>query len=276
LIGAWVKPAKGQSAVAAVDDYEKKIGRKLDLVHSFYQWDDPWPTDRDTAAIAAGSTPLISWNGTDTREIASGKFDSMITERARAARDLKKPILMRWFWEMEGQKKDQLAGTPDNYIAAWRHVRGIFQREGATNVSWAWCPTSAAFKDGSAQPYYPGDADVDWICADGYSKYPEKAKGHFRSFGDVFGPFYQWAVQHNKPILVGEFGVRGPDDQRANWIRATSQEVPQQFPKIRALVYFDSPDRGDFELRDQPTALAAWSALVKEPYFNPRHVPITG
>ena len=42
------------------------------------------------------------------------------------------------------------------------------RREGATNVGWVWCPLATGFTDGRAQKYYPGDDQVDWLCADVY------------------------------------------------------------------------------------------------------------
>ena len=54
---------------------------------------------------------------------------------------------------------------------------GIFDAEGATNVTWAWCgtawgmktPDSATSTAGSAYQYYPGDDVIDWVCADGFN-----------------------------------------------------------------------------------------------------------
>ena len=62
------------------------------------------------------------------------------------------------------------------YVAAWDHIRAIFTAVGATNVSWVWCPTGIGFEDGRAKPYYPGDNEVDWVCADVYSSPPPMAQ----------------------------------------------------------------------------------------------------
>jgi hypothetical protein len=36
------------------------------------------------------------------------------------------------------------------------------------NAAWVWCPTANGFADGQAAAFYPGNNEVDWICADAY------------------------------------------------------------------------------------------------------------
>ena len=75
---------------------------------------------------------MISWNGqgVTTRAIAAGQYDDLITQRARATKALGQPVLIRWFWEMDGNKKAEFAGTPEQYIAAWQHIVRIFRAGG--------------------------------------------------------------------------------------------------------------------------------------------------
>ena len=49
---------------------------------------------------------------------------------------------------------------------------------------------------------YPGDGEVDWVCADAYPDY-----GSVASFAATVEPFLSWASQHGKPVMIGEFGV---------------------------------------------------------------------
>ena len=191
LLGASTSPdVRGLAAEkAAVEDLERRIGRTLDINHNFYPWDEPFPTEEDRWDLASGRIPLISWNGKNvtTKTIAAGQYDDMIKQRARAVKALGQPVLIRWFWEMDGNKKSEFAGTPEQYIAAWHRIVGIFRAQGADNVAWVWCPNASAFNDGDAQPFYPGDDFVDWTCADGYNWAPGRAgdeyravQGHFR------------------------------------------------------------------------------------------------
>ena len=56
--------------------------------------------------------------------------------------------------------------TADTFVAAWRHVHGIFQDEGgADNVRFLWSVGKQKCR-GGCNPYrafYPGDAFVDYM-----------------------------------------------------------------------------------------------------------------
>ena len=56
------------------------------------------------------------------------------------------------------------------YIAAWRHIRDLFAREGATNALFLWSPGGVTTPDGVFQSdrWYPGDDVVDLV---GFSAY---------------------------------------------------------------------------------------------------------
>jgi beta-mannanase len=162
--------------------------------------------------------------------------------------------------------------SPEDYIAAWTYVRDIFRAEKATNASWVWCPTAEGFTGGYAQPFYPGDDQVDWICVDVY------AGRKLVPMGDLLKPYLQFTAKHpTKPAMIGEFGVSRPwgSAARASWIRDAGQ-VFKANPQIRAVLYFNSdPDNANgpnqhFQITDDAPALAAFTELARDPYFNPR------
>ena len=215
---------------------------------------------------------MISWNGRDvtTQAIAAGRYDDLITQRARATKALGQPVLIRWFWEMDGNKKAEFAGTPEQYIAAWQHI--VADRSGPrapTTSRWVWCPNASAFNDGEAQLFYPGDDFVDWTCADGYNWAPGRAGDDYRSFKDIFGGFYGWAAHQDKPIMVGEFGVqeRNPGE-KAHWITDTREAIKTDFPLLRAVVYFSANKDYDWRLTTSDSALEAFRQMANDPWFN--------
>ena len=57
---------------------------------------------------------------------------------------------------------------PGEFVAAWRHVVDIFRAQGATNVTWVWCPNIVGPKS-QLTGLYPGDNYTDWVCMDGYN-----------------------------------------------------------------------------------------------------------
>jgi hypothetical protein len=256
---------------SAVEGLEQAIGRTLDIDHNFYGWDDPFPSDVERWDLQVGRIPLISWNGKNvtTKSIAAGQYDDMIRQRARQTKALGKPVFIRWFWEMDGNKKAEFAGRPEEYIAAWQHIVTVFRHQGADNVRWVWCPNASAFNDGTAQPFYPGADFVDWTCADGYNWAPGRAGDDYRSFKDIFSGFYLWAAQQNKPIMVGEFGVqeRNPGD-KADWITAAREAIKTDFPLMRAVVYFNSNKDYDWRLATSDSALGAFREMANDPWFN--------
>ena len=256
---------------SAVEGLEQRIGRTLDIDHNFYTWDEAFPTEAERWDLQAGRIPMISWNGkgVTTETIAAGRYDALIKQRARATKALGQPVLIRWFWEMDGNKKAEFAGTPEEYIAAWQHIVVIFRNEGADNVSWVWCPNASAFNDGEAQKFYPGADFVGWTCADGYNWAPGRAGDEYRSFKDIFGGFYGWAVLQNKPIMVGEFGVqeRNPGD-KAQWITDAREAIRSDFPLLRAVVYFNSNKDYDWRLSTSDSAVDAFRQMANDPWFN--------
>jgi hypothetical protein len=256
---------------SAVEGLEHSLGRTLDIDHNFYTWDDAFPTEAERWDLQSGRIPMISWNGkpVTTTTIAAGQYDALIKQRARATKALGQPVLIRWFWEMDGNKKAEFAGTPEEYIAAWQHIVTVFRREGADNVSWVWCPNASAFNDGEAQKFYPGDDFVDWTCADGYNWAPGRAGDEYRSFKDIFGGFYGWAALQNKPIMVGEFGVqeRNPGD-KAQWITDARESIKTDFPLLRALVYFNANKDYDWRLGTSDSAVEAFRQMAHDSWFN--------
>ena len=273
LLGASVSPeSRGFAAEqSAVEELERSIGRTLDINHNFYGWEDPFPAEVERWDLQAGRIPMISWNGkgVTTKSIAAGRYDKLIRQRARATRELGQPVLIRWFWEMDGKKKADFAGTPEQYVAAWRHVVRTFRSEGAGNVSWVWCPNASAFNDGEAQRFYPGDDFVDWTCADGYNWAPGRPGDGYRSFQDIFAGFYAWASLHDKPVMVGEFGVqeRNPGE-KAQWITDAGETIKTAFPLLGAIVYFSADKDYDWRLATSDSALTAFRQLANDPWFN--------
>jgi hypothetical protein len=274
-VGAWVDPAMyGQHGhIGAVDALQQEIGRRLDIVHIYLRPDAAFPTSSDRAFVRQGSTLLISWALNDSRAIAAGTWDASIRQRARELKALGRPVLLEWRWEMDRPNLRAMVGSPADYIAAWKHIRLIFAGQHVTNVAWVWCPTARGFADGTAQAYFPGDGDVNWICADAYPQ-----PGPRRSFTDVVRPFLAWAARHPKPVMIGEFGVPqsygAPD--RAAWLRGAEQTVLRH-PQIKALVYFDSDAVGPapqtrYGLSAGP--LAVFRAIADDRYFNPRGLPV--
>jgi hypothetical protein len=255
--------------IAAVDRLQHSIGRRLAIVHVYHLWSDPFPSSSDVTFLRQGSTLLLSWSGTDTLAIIAGRYDHMIRQRARAIKSIGKPIFLEWRWEMDRSGLQTQIHSPSDYIKAWDHIRSIFAQEHVTNVAWVWCPTALGFATGTAAAYYPGNNEVDWVCADAYPGY-----GPYRSFANVVAPFLSWASQHRKPVMIGEYGVPTTygAQRRAQWLLDAARTV-QGDQQIKALVYFDANAKRSYALDVGSPALEAFRRIAHYRYFNPAGQP---
>lgn len=270
--GAYPQPASDTqpARIAAVDTLQQQLGRQLGIVHVYLKWQAPFPTSSDLAILHQNSILLLSWAGADTRTITSGAYDSLIRQRAREIKATGKPIFLEWRWEMTRPNLSYQIHSPADYVAAWDHIRSIFAQEHVKNVAWVWCPSSWAFANGSAQAYYPGNNEVDWVCADAYPP------SGYHSFADVVHPLLDWASHHSKPVMIGEYGVPRSylPQQRAQWLRAAGQTARSD-PQVKALVYFDGDPAGNgvrvmYGLDPGSAPLQALRAVADERYFAAR------
>jgi hypothetical protein len=272
-----------QASDMGISGMETELGRKLDIDNHYYTWLQNFPTWRDQWDITEGRIPMISWMGGDTIQTYNGKFDTMIAQRADAIKALGAPVFLRWFWEADGDRasKAQPAHSPPDYIKAWRHIHSIFDAHGVTNAVWVWCPVSLNFYRGTAQPFYPGDDVVDWICADGYNWAPHKAGTRYESFQELFQAFYDFGVGHNKPLMVGETGVQElQSGDKAKWLAAAHISVMRHYPNIEAFLYFDTVNANGqgyvWDLHSSPSAFQAYKDMANDPYFNQPHTDLNG
>ncbi len=155
----------------------------------------------------------------------------------------------------------------------------IFAQRGATNVVWVWSPTAWSFVTRSPWPpdYYPGDAYVDWVAADGYNWYP-RPRSPWRSFTSL-RPFYDWATTKTKPIMIAENGVM--EDPAA----ARSQGgMDHQLPQLMQVDLSHDPGRDVFrhpttkngftytwQVDTSQSSYNAYRAMGADPYFSPSH-----
>lgn len=270
-VGAWIKPDQltHVGRLAAVDNLQTSLGRRLKIVNTYRRFDQLVGTDSDKEFVAQGSTLMVSWATGDNRSILDGEHDDLIREQAVAIRQVRHPVLLRMRWEMDRPNLQPTMWSGADYIAAWKYVRKVFAEERAENVSWVWCPTAEGFARGNAPDFYPGDDQVDWTCVDVY------AGATFRPIGELMDPFLRFAAQHPKPIIIGEFGVARAwgSAGRAAWL-ADAERTFKANRQIKAVTYFESDPAGNgpkkqFQLAGDQPAFQAFHAMVSDPYFNP-------
>jgi hypothetical protein len=266
--GTWVGTFEEQSGSQIVKqnrvfDLEELLGHNVDVDHNYTGWNEPFPGWREKWDVVNGRVPFVSWAKASTAQVNSGRYDGMIRQRAADVKAFGAPMLLEWFWEMDGNRNKSVAGSPASFISAWRRIHNIFDKAGVTNVSWVWCPNAWGFATGDAQKFYPGDDYVDWICSNGYNWAPARKGDQWRSFEWIFQPFYDWGEQHHKPMMIGEFGVldRKPGE-KAQWLRQAADTLATKFTDIKAVVYFNVKKRYDWRL-DNDSSRGAFKYLAK-------------
>ncbi len=210
-------------------------------------------------------------------DILAGKHDDYFTHIADLAKKFGKPFLLsinhemngNWFFYSQGYKAGKTDWTPEKFVKIWRRIHDIFEKEGATNVAFAWCPNIIGIKmDGkdalnNDELYYPGDQYVDWVGCSFYND-------HNHLDMDTL------ATNHpNKPIIVAEWGT---EPQRGKWyqpkpypgdarhMEMTFEMFTKRYPNLKAMTYFYW-GANDF-IERVPAQVPVYRAGIAQPIFK--------
>jgi len=271
--GTYSPPLNSWTQDAQKREYtqlEANLGRSLDVAHYYYDWGASFPTWRESWHVANGRIPMMSWGHYNTDVVRSGSQDAVIRARADAIKAFGYPVFLRPMWEMDGTWTRTWVKSPASFIDAWRRIHGIFKSRGATNATFVWCPTAWGFASGEAQKYYPGNAYVDWVCADPYNWAPGRPGADWRSLAEATQPFYSWGLTTGKPLMLGEYGCQErASGEKGAWFTQARNDLKVKFPAIRAVFYFDSYTKYDWRVDTSSSAFSAFKAMGADPYFNP-------
>lgn len=269
-----------------LNDFVSMTGKTPAVVNWYQDWSGGFVREHFEDVSRRGATPMVTWEPKDypkfgsavdqpgyaLRTIVAGDHDAYIRSYAREAAAWGKPMYMRFAHEMNGDWYPWAAGVNGNtsaqYVAAWRHVYDIFRQEGATNVRWVWSPNYAFSGTTPFAELYPGDAYVDWVGIDGYNW----GGSGWTSFADIFGPSYRTLAQMtNKPIMIAETSSAEVGGDKAAWIRqALLKDVPYNFPRIRAVLWFNINLERNWPVNSSPTSLTAYKEVVSSPLYQGR------
>ena len=278
LLGAAIQA----TSPSGFTSFESLIGRKLDYLRLYYNWDTPQPDGTLEWAADNSRIPLLSIqpahaNGTKIpwTSIANGSQDTAITAQAEAFASLGTPLLLSFNHEPETSPD----GTPADFVAAWQHYVTVFRDLGVTNVQFVLILDASSYTSGLANQYYPGDSYVDWVGADGYNyNYCRPKATHetgWRGFQQIFSGLNQFGIAHNKPVAVAEWAsVEDPNQagRKAQWISDAAATL-KSWPQVKAASYFDSAGPQttcQWLVTSSASALAAFATMALDPAFNPR------
>jgi hypothetical protein len=281
------------------DSFETLAGKSIAIELIYRSWKgspdfDQYSCDK---IVANGAYPCIAWEPWDgsitstaysLQSIIDGTHDALIQRWATGIKQWKKPLLLRWAHEMNGDwypwdgfhnGGETLAGYgdpakpdgPERYVDAYRHIRHVFDSIGVPNISWVWCPNvmwDVKKPLNNVANYFPGSDAVDWIGMNCYNWGTAVAGMSWKSAEQMFRLTYTGVVAlADKPILVGESASTETGGDKAAWITETFKTIKSGFPKIKLFTWFNENKETDWRINSSPAALAAYRAAIADPYF---------
>jgi hypothetical protein len=245
----------------------------------------PFAEGREQWIHDRGMIPVVNWtHGWTAAAVNSGTADACIREVANYAKTLDFPVLLRTYWEFEGSWFRWHA-TGQEFIDMWRHTADIFKTEGANNVGFIWSSTGRETTPSS----YPGDEYVDWVGTSTYNwfndswcaPWPIIPGPHtwcdfalITSHDPVKYPTIYDVYKDRKPYGSFETGtVEDPaiPGRKGQWFRNIRDQVPNQTPKVRGILYFDQrmvSEGVNWRIDSSQTSHEGWRDMVQSSFFH--------
>ncbi len=251
----------GSGAQVQIAWHETRIGRKVDIVHTYHPiGQNSLTADDKYFATRANTILFANWKpGSNWGSVAGGANDAGIIQMASSIRSLgSTKIFLTLHHEPENDVSGGStscpagfayrggAGTPAQYRAMWAHVRQVFDNQGVTNVVWVIDYMNYPPWDCLVADLYPGSNLVDWVMFNAYGS------GSAPNFQANVSRFLQLlstdqarnpALDFNsKPMGIVEWDIHnatGPQEY-AYFDQAKQAVESNMFPQLRAYMIFDS------------------------------------
>ena len=259
--------------VADRDAFAGALGVPVGLYGWFSAWEGRPDFDaaRASAATASGSVPMLTWEPWDPGagvdqpryaldRIVQGEHDDYIRSYAVQVRDWGGPLALRFAHELNAPFYPWSVGVNGNRtrdaVAAWRHVRRLFQDEGA-DVTWVWSVNVSGADTVPYEDLFPGDDQVDWLALDGYNGGSALPWGGWRSPEELFGDDVEALHElGDHPVVLTEVGSAEAGGDKAAWVRSLFAFAREQ--RVSGLVWFDYRKEADWRVSSSPETLAAF------------------
>ena len=277
-----------EHTMASLASFESRTGRRLDLVYRFHDIDDEITAD-ERRLVADGRLLHIS---IDARyfdgerlawsDVAMGRYDAALRRQAAGIAAMRRPVFVTFEHEAD-QPDKQVQGSGPEFVAAWRHVREVFNAAGASNAIWVWVMMGTADGLPRAAQLWPGNDVVDWISWDVYNssgcRMGAVDPNRYVSFKDSARLFYDWLMKHrltlgidtSKPMMISEAGsVLYPQamHRTAGWY-ADIPAVVRSMPQVKAVSLWDREGKPgcDYRFSGTPEIRDAVATMAEDPMF---------
>ncbi len=265
--------------LSAVDEVAGLVGRAPQEVTFYAAWSSlgDFPAADASEIAASGAIPSVTWEPWDPAAgveqpaysldaIAAGTHDAYVTRWARQVRGYGQPVVIRFAHEMNGNWYPWGSGVngngPGDYVAAWKHVVGVFRAAKVKNVTWEWSPNVPYAGSGDLAGLFPGDTWTDRVALDGYNWGTSQSWSSWQSFGDLFGPgLAQLRALSTRPVHVAETGSTELGGDKGAWITDMFAYLDQH-PEVRGVTWFDFAKETDWRIQSSDASLAAFRAGI--------------
>lgn len=278
--GAFVGPSH-IGTLAELEAFEQTVGKGVSIWSIFQYWDRPQDSENDpnfdtswmNTCRAHGAIPEIAFDPGDGSSgaiantyfplIIQGYYDNFLINWARNASAWRYPFFIRLFHEVDDVT--WTATLENEEVQAWIHVVNIFREYGANNVSWIWSGVCYMYNNNdiaTTEALYPGDNYVDWSGIAGYSGTAGT------TFDQMFQTYYNnsLAVAPTKPIMIVEVGLEyDASDEAAWWTNALTNELPNYYPQVKALVIWQMPP---IDVTGSTVLLSAFQHGIASSYYS--------
>ncbi|MBP1961469.1 tetratricopeptide (TPR) repeat protein [Paenibacillus aceris] len=257
---------------------ESVYGKKHAIYLAYAHWGQSFPAAYAKRAKDAGGALQIAWEPDDgLNPVTDGAYLRKWAQDAKAAGI---PIFLRFAGEMNGAWV-KWHGNPAQYIAKFRMLHDVFASD-APNVAMVWSPGDVPAND--IDPYYPGDAYVDWV---GVSLYIEPYENGDPSLPSMIATssverltrLYN-TYSDRKPLMLSETGVphysHSTEEDFTEWAKLNLQRLyeimPYKYPRLKAITYFNVNQNMDnaknnYSLSSSSDIQNYYTKLIANPYL---------
>lgn len=253
-------PDAGSGPRAQIEYHEQRIGRRVDIAHTYHPVgsnklspDDKYFAARSNTMLFTNWKPTDKWSKATGGDVATNKGIDDMADHVKSVAPNR--IFMTIHHEPENDVSGGAlgcdvtykgsAGTPDEYRAMWRNVQQRFAAKGIDNVVWVMDYMNYAPWDCLVDDLWPGNDLVDWVMFNAYDD-PGKAT----SFTTRVERFQNVLLKYDdkshaftsKPWGIVEWNASGEDATLAYryYDQAKAAVETNAFPRIKAYMVFDS------------------------------------
>ena len=274
---ARTRPSFGVTVAGfPADDAElRRLASGLQHRPDVVMWYDAWsagtdfPTDAAARVRRLGAVPEITWEPWDPAAgpdqetypltgIAAGDHDEYLARWAAQVADYGFPVRLRFAHEMNADiypwSEVDGRNPPGSYVAAWRHVRDVFDDADADNVTWVWSPNTPYTGTTPLADLYPGDDEVDAVALDGYNWSTVRPDLGWQSFEEIFGPgIAELTRLTDRPLFIGEVGSAEQGGDKAAWVRDMFDTM-RSADEVCGFTWFDIAKETDWRIDSSPAS----------------------